>query len=267
MFCTNCGKPIPDDSRFCPECGAVIEQPKAPQQPVYQQAPEAPQQPVYQQVNEAPQQPVYQQVNEAPQQPVYQQPVYQQPVYKQPAGYARAPRSFDIGALWNNPSKRPFFYMAGIAILSFFALLFNCAKLSVSYFGYGSSSEGASGYELLDCMGENFLSLSGWMVLLIILASVAILVTAFLALKGGIVKNSTLRILFMVESLVFAAAALIIMINVLSSGGSANFGYYGYDYDIPIYEFKIAFGTILNILLGGGLCFVFFRFLNNSLVD
>ena len=25
MFCTNCGKQIPDDARFCPECGAQTE--------------------------------------------------------------------------------------------------------------------------------------------------------------------------------------------------------------------------------------------------
>ena len=27
MFCTNCGKQIPDDARFCPECGAQTEPP------------------------------------------------------------------------------------------------------------------------------------------------------------------------------------------------------------------------------------------------
>ncbi len=292
MFCTNCGKPIPDDSRFCTECGAPVELVEAveafdaPEQPVYQQEPQQPvyqqesQEPVYQQepqepvYQQEPQEPVYQQESQEPvyqqepQEPVYQQPVYQQPVYQQPV-YPRAPKSFDIGALWNNPTKRPFFYMAGIAVLSFFALLFNYVKTSIryigDYFGYGAASKGASGYDLLECMGERFLSLSGWMVLLIILSSVAILVTSFLALKGGIAKNSTLRILFMVESLVFATAAMLIVINILSSGGST--GLYGYDYDIPIYEFKIAFGSILNILLGGGLCFVFFSFLNKSLVD
>lgn len=55
MFCTNCGAPIPDGSRFCTACGAAvtaaqpIQQPPAPQnpQPDYRQA-SAYQQPVSQ---------------------------------------------------------------------------------------------------------------------------------------------------------------------------------------------------------------------------
>ena len=77
MFCSNCGKQLPDGQRFCPDCGASL----APQQeqPVYQQ-------PIYQQpVQPQYEQPVYQQpIYQQPVQPQYQQPVYQQPVYQQP---------------------------------------------------------------------------------------------------------------------------------------------------------------------------------------
>ena len=45
MFCTNCGKQIPDDSMFCPECGAKVIVPQAPQTPEMPPAPEAPQAP------------------------------------------------------------------------------------------------------------------------------------------------------------------------------------------------------------------------------
>lgn len=58
MFCTNCGTTIPEDSSFCPGCGANINaaQTNAQQQaPVYQQAPIQQQAPIYQQA------PVYQQ--------------------------------------------------------------------------------------------------------------------------------------------------------------------------------------------------------------
>jgi uncharacterized membrane protein YvbJ len=30
MFCTKCGKQIPDDSVFCPECGAAIRSEQSP---------------------------------------------------------------------------------------------------------------------------------------------------------------------------------------------------------------------------------------------
>lgn len=71
MFCTKCGKQIPDISKFCPECGAVIEQ--KPAAPVQQPTPV--QQPVVQQ-------PVVQQPTAPTQQPA---PNYQQPYqYPQP---------------------------------------------------------------------------------------------------------------------------------------------------------------------------------------
>ena len=53
IFCTNCGKQLPDDALFCDNCGAVVARP----------------------ANNSNYQPV--------QQPVYQQPVYQQPVQNQ----------------------------------------------------------------------------------------------------------------------------------------------------------------------------------------
>ena len=81
MFCTNCGTTIPEDSSFCPGCGANINaaQTNAQQQaPVYQQAPIQQQAPIYQQAPIQQQAPIYQQA------PTYQQaPVYQQGPYPQ----------------------------------------------------------------------------------------------------------------------------------------------------------------------------------------
>lgn len=57
MFCTNCGKEIPDNANFCDGCGAQIGTTQAqPQQTPYSQ----PQQATYIQ-QPAPQQPVFQQ--------------------------------------------------------------------------------------------------------------------------------------------------------------------------------------------------------------
>ena len=74
MFCTNCGKEIPDNANFCDGCGAQIGATQAqPQQTPYSQ----PQQATYiQQPAPQPQQRIYVQ-QPAPQQPVFpQQPYY-----------------------------------------------------------------------------------------------------------------------------------------------------------------------------------------------
>ncbi|MBO5323170.1 MAG: zinc-ribbon domain-containing protein [Oscillospiraceae bacterium] len=70
MFCTNCGKQLPDGARFCHECGT----PQAVQQPAQQPTQQAPQQPI----------------QHPAQQPVYQPPV-QQPVVRPAAPVIPAP--------------------------------------------------------------------------------------------------------------------------------------------------------------------------------
>lgn len=77
MFCTNCGKEIPDNANFCDGCGAQIGATQAqPQQTPYSQ----PQQATYiQQPAPQPQQRIY--VQQAAPQPAPQQPVFQQQPY------------------------------------------------------------------------------------------------------------------------------------------------------------------------------------------
>ena len=48
MFCTNCGKQIPDGSKFCVHCGTPVMQASQAAAPVYQQQPQQTQQ-IYQQ--------------------------------------------------------------------------------------------------------------------------------------------------------------------------------------------------------------------------
>lgn len=68
MFCPNCGKQTPDDSKFCESCGSILGGTAAPAQAA------PPIAPAY---NPPPAQPVYVQ----PQQQYYQQqPAYQAPV-------------------------------------------------------------------------------------------------------------------------------------------------------------------------------------------
>ena len=72
MFCSNCGKELPDNAAFCPECGAA--QKIVPQE----EAPQAASQ-------EIPAEPIYSAPPQTPPQAAYQQPFYQQPPYQQTA--------------------------------------------------------------------------------------------------------------------------------------------------------------------------------------
>lgn len=73
MFCSNCGKQVPDGQRFCANCGASLApKQEQPAQPQYQP-------PVYQQPAQPQYQPQYQQPAHPQYQPQYQQPAYQQP--------------------------------------------------------------------------------------------------------------------------------------------------------------------------------------------
>lgn len=94
MFCTNCGKQLPDGTRFCIYCGTPTAGTADPQIPVQEEAVNVAAPTIQEPVYSAPtQEPVYQEpVYSAPtQEPVYQEPVYstpvQEPVYQEPVPY------------------------------------------------------------------------------------------------------------------------------------------------------------------------------------
>ncbi len=92
-FCTQCGKALPEEERFCTACGTQVNGQSPPQEaPAAQETVEAaaPQQqapPESQPVQGSTAAPAQQYAQPSPtyQQPAYQQPAYQQPVYQQPA--------------------------------------------------------------------------------------------------------------------------------------------------------------------------------------
>lgn len=84
MFCNKCGHPLPEESLFCPSCGAKVTVVPQQQQPVQQQAP----QPVQQQPV---QQPVSQQPYAATGRPA-QFAAAGQPAYRAPQNFPPAPR-------------------------------------------------------------------------------------------------------------------------------------------------------------------------------
>lgn len=223
MFCTSCGKSIPDGSKFCPECGAAIAvnavPTQAPQAVPQMEAPQA-----------APQN--YQMPPQG-----YQMPPqgYQAPAYSQP-GYAPAPKSVSFGALWNNNTKRPLFYMFGIAFTVLIAMFFNFAVVDGWWRTYG-----ISGYELLEYLEDG--EFLGILALFSLFTTIGIMVFAVLGLfKEGMGKK-VFKLIFMISSLVYATFSFLIFIIIAS-------------------EDSLGFGAVLNLLLGGGMVFVYFFFLN-----
>ena len=47
MFCCNCGKEMPDEGVFCPECGTKQEPQQVVATPVYEEAPAYDEAPAY----------------------------------------------------------------------------------------------------------------------------------------------------------------------------------------------------------------------------
>ena len=71
MFCTNCGRKLPDDVSFCPYCGTKVHIPEAPaaEEPVAEEAP-APEEPMIEE-------PVIEE-DPAPEEPVIEEPVVEE---------------------------------------------------------------------------------------------------------------------------------------------------------------------------------------------
>ena len=131
MICRNCHKEIPENTRFCPFCGAPV-QPAAPAAPVFQGRPEAGHQQVPQ--NACPQQPVVPpQAPYIPQQGPYESQQAGQAPQRPGYGYAPAPSAvpqFAPGGFPKQPSKKKtrwivlgsvggFLVVAGIALACF----------------------------------------------------------------------------------------------------------------------------------------------------
>ncbi len=90
MFCSNCGKEIPDGSAFCINCGAKVDAELPAQPPV--------------------------------QQPPVQAPVNQQPYYQQPAGQQTYGQPYGQQPPYGQPPKnkfklKPWMYIAGGAVV------------------------------------------------------------------------------------------------------------------------------------------------------
>lgn len=166
MICSNCGKELANDSKFCLFCG----------QPVAAAAPVAPAPaPMPQQY--APQQ--YQQP--VPQAPQYQQPMYQQPAPApayNPAGFApvgQQPKRFDI--------RRP------ETIVTLISCVLLLVSLFLKYYGLNKKKTSVS-------IATSLIKVAtGWPYLINI---VLILIFVFVGIKVGVFVMSVLNTCWMV---------------------------------------------------------------------
>lgn len=128
MFCSNCGKQIPDGSAFCPSCGKGLN--NAQQPPLPQQTPQQPATPV--QTNAAPAQ-----VAQTPAQPIPQQfyPGNAASVYQA----APAP-----AAPIEPKKKKPVWLTAVIVIAAIMLLLTVLINIAASFDDSSSSSSSES---------------------------------------------------------------------------------------------------------------------------
>ena len=173
MICSNCGKELANDSKFCLFCGqpvaAAAPVAPAPAPMPQQYAPQQYQQPMYQQpVQQAPQQ--YQQ-------PMYQQPAPAAPAYN-PAGFApvgQQPKRFDI--------RRP------ETIVTLISCVLLLVSLFLKYYGLNKKKTSVS-------IATSLIKVAtGWPYLINI---VLILIFVFVGIKVGVFVMSILNTCWMV---------------------------------------------------------------------
>ena len=204
MNCTICGTQIPMGQPNCPNCGAMVQQPVQPMQPMggYQQ-PVQPMQPMggYQQPMGQPQQMNYQQPMGQPQQMGYQQPMQQ----AAPMGGINA--NAMVGALKGDVMK-----LAGLigAFLIFISPFFTWLKLEV----WGDKESG----NLFDIADIEDCGIFGLFAFLLLIVGAAIMFwdLADYAPAFAKVKMSLARVPYF--ELILCGIALIVLIACLAHG-------------------------------------------------
>ena len=190
MICSNCGKELANDSKFCLFCGqpvaAAAPVAPAPAPMPQQYAPQQYQQPVQQ----APQQyaPQYQQP--APQQfqqPVPQAPQYQQPMYQQPAPAAPAYNPAGFAPVGQQPKR--FDIRRPETIVTLISCVLLLVSLFLKYYGLNKKKTSVS-------IATSLIKVAtGWPYLINI---VLILIFVFVGIKVGVFVMSVLNTCWMV---------------------------------------------------------------------
>lgn len=153
--------------------------------------------------------------------------------------------------------KEKFYIWSIFAIVSFVFLALNYFKISVSLYFAGSSDTSYSGYGLLDCL-QGSVSISGYMVILLMITNIAVLITGIVGVKENILKASVLKIIMMIESILYLLATIVPYFNIKKVLGEFNSKYS---------TTSIGAGCYLNIALALAAAIYFFVSIYKELKD
>ncbi|MBP7320039.1 MAG: hypothetical protein KA953_03160 [Lachnospiraceae bacterium] len=138
-----------------------------------------------------------------------------------------------------NIPKKNFYIWSIFAIAGLILLSLNYFKISVSLYFSGSSDSSYTGYGLLKCL-QGTVGTSGYMVILMIISNVAILITGFLGAKGNIIKNNAIKIIMIIESILYLIASIVPYFNIKQQLA---------EFDSDLSTTSIGAGCYLNIAL------------------
>jgi hypothetical protein len=116
----------------------------------------------------------------------------------------------------NAVSKQKFCIWSMIAVVSFFFLKLNYFKVNIKTVILGSSyaiNRDISGYDLLGYL-EGSVSISGYMIILLIITNIVAFVTGIIGVKGNVIKAKALKVLMLIETIAYLIATIVPYFNI-----------------------------------------------------
>lgn len=157
----------------------------------------------------------------------------------------------------DNVFKNKFYIWCIFAVMSFAFLGMNYIQVSVSLYFGGLSDTRYSGYGLLKCL-EGSVSISGYMVILLLITNVAVLITGAVGIMGNIAKANIIRIIMMVESIIYLFVTIAPYLNIKKVLK---------EFDPNLSKARIGVGCYLNIALAVIVAIYFFVNMCKQLKD
>ena len=153
-------------------------------------------------------------------------------------------------------TKKRFCIWCVFSIISLIFLTLNYFKVSISYLGI-SSATNYSGYRLLGCL-QGSVSISGYMVILLIITNISVFVTGIIGVKGNILKTTVLKGIMIIESIAYLIATIIPYFDIKSVLA---------EFDSDLSATNIGIGCYLNIILAVVAVIYYFFSINSYLKD
>lgn len=154
-----------------------------------------------------------------------------------------------------NGQKKIFYIWCAFAMVSFVFLALNYLSVSVQLYYSGSSDTNYSGYGLLKCL-KGTVSVSGYMVIFLILVNIAVFLTGIFGANGTI-KKSALKMWMMMESIAYLIVTIVPYFNMKKALEA---------FDSSLSKTGIGPGCYLNIALAVVSVIYYFAVLHKKLM-